>query len=447
MLTSRRLQRTLARTTEVRGIGFFRGDDVAMRFHPAEPNSGIVFVRSDLEGGPSVPATVQHVVPSQRRTTVEDGPARVEMIEHVMAALAGLRIDNCRIEIDAQECPGCDGSSRAFVEAFDEAGIVDQDQPRPAFALERSFTVREGDALLAAHPGTTESLTLSYHLDYGADSAIGSQSYLIDLAPAPFRSELAPSRTFVLEAEAQALRAAGIGRRATAADVLIFGPEGVVGNSLRYRDECARHKVLDMVGDLALLGMDLHGFVVAHRSGHHTNAALVRRLVQAVEKEKELVARPPTLPLRDDGTIDIQGISAILPHRFPFLLIDRVLEVNAGRSLTAIKNVSANEPFFQGHWPDRPIMPGVLIIEAMAQAGGVLVAATVDPGSRIALLASVDQVKLRRPVVPGDQLRIEVVAERIKSTSASVTAVARVDDAVAAAAKIRFVLVEARLSA
>ncbi|QEH37964.1 UDP-3-O-[3-hydroxymyristoyl] N-acetylglucosamine deacetylase [Aquisphaera giovannonii] len=447
MLTSKRLQRTLARTTEVRGIGFFHGGDVAVRFHPAEADSGLVFARSDLEGQPSVPARVQYVVPSQRRTTVEDGPARVEMIEHVMAALAGLRIDNCRIEIDGPECPGCDGSSRAFVEAFDQAGIVEQDAPRQALVLERSSTVREGDALLAAHPGSAEGLTLSYHLDYGADSAIVNQSYLVDLTPASFRREIAPSRTFLLEAEAHALQAAGIGRRATPADVLIFGPDGVVGNSLRYPDECARHKILDMVGDFALLGMDLHGFVVAHRSGHHTNASLVRRLLQGLEKEQELVPRPPTLPFREDGTLDIQGIASILPHRYPFLLVDRVLKVNAGRSLVAIKNVSANEPFFQGHWPGRPIMPGVLIIEAMAQAGGVLVAATVDPGARVALLASVDQVKLRRPVVPGDQLRIEVSAERIKPTSASVTAVARVDDAIAAAAKIRFVLVDAKLSA
>ncbi len=229
--------------------------------------------------------------------------------------------------------------------------------------------------------------------------------------------------------------------------MLIFGRDGVVGNRLRFADECARHKVLDMVGDLSLLGMDLHGFVVAHRSGHHTNAALVRRLLQGLEKEKESSSRASAMPLREDGTIDIRGILDILPHRYPLLLIDRVLEIQAGKTIVAIKNVSANEPFFQGHWPGRPIMPGVLIIEAMAQAGGVLVTSTTDCSGRVAMLASVDGVKLRRPVVPGDQLRLEISAARIKQNSASVTGIAKVGDALAAEAKIRFVLVDAHLNA
>jgi UDP-3-O-[3-hydroxymyristoyl] N-acetylglucosamine deacetylase / 3-hydroxyacyl-[acyl-carrier-protein] dehydratase len=407
----------------------------------------VVFERVDLPDRPSVPAQIGYVIPSQRRTTIQQGAAQVEMIEHVMAALAGTRIDNCRVEIDAPECPGCDGSSRAFVEAFEQAGVVEQDRLRQALVIERSFTVREGDAILAAHQGSTDKLTLSYHLDYGPDSAIGSQSFLVEVAPPTFRSELAGSRTFLLETEARALQAAGIGTKATEADVLIFGPEGVIGNTLRYRDECARHKVLDMVGDLALLGMDLHGFVVAHRSGHHTNAALVRKLLQSLEKEKESSPRVPPIPLQQDGTLDIQGIMEILPHRYPFLLVDRVLEINPGRRVVAIKNVSVNEPFFQGHWPGRAIMPGVLIIEAMAQAGGVLIAATAPRFGRVAMLASVDGVKLRRPVVPGDQLRFEVTAERIKQNFASVSAVARVGDALAAEAKIRFVMVDAHVAA
>jgi UDP-3-O-[3-hydroxymyristoyl] N-acetylglucosamine deacetylase/3-hydroxyacyl-[acyl-carrier-protein] dehydratase len=447
MLTSKRPQRTLARATEVRGVGFFHGQDVTVRFSPAEPGRGVVFVRRDLPDRPSVAAQIDNVVPSQRRTSIQRGAAQVEMIEHVMAALAGSQIDNCLVEIDAVECPGCDGSSRVFVEAFDEAGAVEQGQPRPALVIERSFTVREGDAILAAHPGSADKLTLSYHLDYGRESAIGNQSFLIDLAPVSFRSELASCRTFLLEAEARALQAAGIGTRTTEADVLIFGRDGVLGNSLRFHDECARHKILDMVGDLALLGMDLHGFVVAHRSGHHTNATLVRRLLQGIEKEREHSQRGPGVPLQDDGTLDIQGIIQILPHRYPVLLVDRVLDVEPGRSLVAIKNVSANEPYFQGHWPSRPIMPGVLIIESMAQAAGILIAASVCLDGRVAMLASVDDVKLRRPVVPGDQLRLEIHAQRIKQTSACFTGVARVGDAVAATAKVRLIMVDAHAAA
>jgi UDP-3-O-[3-hydroxymyristoyl] N-acetylglucosamine deacetylase/3-hydroxyacyl-[acyl-carrier-protein] dehydratase len=193
--------------------------------------------------------------------------------------------------------------------------------------------------------------------------------------------------------------------------------------------------------------MDLHGFVVAHRSGHHTNASLVRKLLQGLEKEKESCLWTPVIPLQADGTVDIQGIIEILPHRYPFLLVDRVLEVEPGRRLVAIKNVSANEPFFQGHWPLRPIMPGVLIIESMAQAAGILIAATVRLGGRVAVLASVDEVKLRRPVVPGDQLRLEINAQRIKQTSASVSGVAKVGNALAAEAKIRFVMIDGQLAA
>jgi UDP-3-O-[3-hydroxymyristoyl] N-acetylglucosamine deacetylase/3-hydroxyacyl-[acyl-carrier-protein] dehydratase len=443
MLIAKRPQRTLAGAAEVRGVGFFHGGDVTMRFLPADPDEGVRFVRTDLPGRPSVAAKIGQVVPAQRRTAVQDGDASVELIEHVMAALSGLQIDNCTIEIDAPECPGCDGSSRVFVETLDAAGVVEQDRPRQALAIERSFTVREGDAVLAAHPAAADGLTLSYHLDYGPGSPIGNQSFLLSLSPESFRSEVAASRTFLLEHEARALRASGIGLRATEADVLIFGPDGVLGNALRFPDEPARHKVLDMVGDLALLGVDLHGFVVAHRSGHHANASLVRKLLQSIEKEKEADPWAPALPLRSDGTIDIQGILDILPHRYPMLLLDRVLELQAGRRVVGLKNVSFNEPFFQGHWPGRPIMPGVLIIEAMAQAAGVLIASTVNRSGRAAVIASIDDVKLRRPVSPGDQLRIEVIAHKIKTTSASVTGTAKVGDAPAAQAKMRFVMIDA----
>lgn len=444
MLVSKRAQRTLAREAEVGGVGFFLGADVRMRFLPAEPDAGVRFVRTDLPGRPSVAARIDNVVPAQRRTAVQDGPARVEMIEHVMAALSGMQVDNCTIEIDAAECPGLDGSSRAYVEMIDSVGVVDQGRPRRALALERSFVVREGDAVLAAHPGGADGLTLSYHLDYGPSSPIGSQGFLLAMTPETFRDQVSACRTFLLEQEAKALRALGIGLRTTEADVLLFGPDGVVGNRLRFADECARHKVLDMVGDLALLGMDLHGFVVAHRSGHHTNASLVRKLIQAVEKDAGRDDRPrPHLPVRADGTIDIHGILDILPHRYPMLLLDRVLELEAGRRVVGVKNVTFNEPFFQGHWPGRPIMPGVLIIEAMAQAAGVLIASSVSRTGKAAVIASIDDVKLRRPVVPGDQLRIEVDALKIKPASASVAAVARVDDALAAQARIRFVLVDA----
>ena len=285
MLTARRLQRTIACETEVRGIGFILGSDVALRFRPAGADTGVVFVRTDLPGRPTVRARIGNVIPRQRRTTVQQGEAIVEMVEHVMAALSGLRIDNCEIEIDAAETPGCDGSSRAFVEALAAAGSVELDCPRETLVIEHPITVREGPAVLTAHPGAGPGFVLSYHLDYGK-TPIGVQSLLLDVTPETFTSDLSDSRTFLLEAEAIALRQAGIGSRASESDLLIFGPDGPIGNPLRYPDECVRHKILDMVGDLALLDMDIVGHVVAHRSGHQLNAELVRALLAMVKSDR-----------------------------------------------------------------------------------------------------------------------------------------------------------------
>lgn len=444
MLTATRLQRTIARETEVRGVGFLKGCDVRLRFLPEErADAGVVFVRSDLPDRPSVRAHLDNVVPRERRTTLQNGAAVVEMVEHVMAALAGLHIDNCRIEIDAPETPGCDGSSLAFVEALAAAGTVELDLPRERLVIDRPIVVREGKASLAAHPGDGAAYVLSYHLDYGPNNPIGSQSKFVDVTPPSFTDELAACRTFLLEAEAKALRQAGIGLRTTEADLLIFGDDGVIGNTLRFPDECVRHKILDMVGDLALLERDIVGHIVAHRSGHQLNAALGRAL-RSLESDPEDGA---TVPLNDPDGMDIAKILSVLPHRFPFLLVDRVLQVDPGKSLVGIKNVTVNEPFFQGHWPGRPIMPGVLIVEALAQAAGLMISGKVDLSDKITVLAAIDEVKIRKPVVPGDQLRLEVKCARLRGGSAHVQGTASVDGQLAAVAKMTFVMMDADRSA
>ncbi|WP_435007217.1 3-hydroxyacyl-ACP dehydratase FabZ [Tundrisphaera lichenicola] len=436
MTIASRPQRTIARDAEVRGISFLAGLDVRLRFRPADAGAGIVFVRTDLPDSPRIPAHVRHVIPRQRRTTIERGPALVEMVEHVMAALAGLRVDNCLVEIDGPETPGCDGSSRAFSDALGDAGVVEQDATREVLVIDRPVHVREGDSLLTAYPGNPDRLVLSYQLDYGVRTPIGRQSFFVDVTPDNFRRDLSPARTFITEAEAEAMRSAGIGPRTTERDLLIFGPEGVIGNELRYPDECARHKTLDLLGDLALTGMDLAGHVVAHRSGHSLNAEMARELLRMAARK---ASKPPE---SNPGTMEIGEILEALPHRYPFLLVDRVIELEPGRRVVAIKNVSYNEPFFQGHWPGRPIMPGVLIIEAMAQAAGILIAQGPRDG-REAFLASVDGAKLRRPVVPGDQLRLEIEGLRTSGRAAQVKAVARVGERVAAEARIRFFMVDA----
>lgn len=441
MLTANRQQRTIARDAGVRGVGYLSGSDVTLRFRPAAAGSGVVFLRADLPERPRIPAHIRHVVPRQRRTTIQRGEAAVEMIEHVMAALAGLNIDNCEVELDAPDTPGCDGSSQAFVHALRQAGIVEQNVPRQKIAIDRPITVREGTASLTAHPGDGERLVLSYNLDYGAETPIGRQSFFLDISPETFERDLAPSRTFLLEAEAQALRQAGIGAKITTADLLVFGADGPIGNQLRFPDECVRHKILDMVGDLALLDRDLAGHVIAHRSGHQLNAALVRQLYEAAERiaTSSAAEQAPVL--------DVCAIMKILPHRFPFLLVDRVLELDPGKRVLALKNVSCNEPFFPGHWPSKPIMPGVLILEALAQSAGILIAHYTDPARAEGLIVSMDDVRIRRPVVPGDQLCLEVQTLRTKSRIVDVQGVARVGEQLAAEAKIRFVIVEAERAA
>jgi UDP-3-O-acyl N-acetylglucosamine deacetylase len=283
MLTTSGPQRTIARDTEVQGIGFFHNSDVILRFRPAGADAGIVFVRTDLSGRPSVRARIENVVARPRRTAICHGEALVEMVEHVMSALVGMGVDNCFVELDAPEPPGCDGSSLAFVDAIAKAGTIALDRPRESLVINRPVTVRDGQATLTATPGDRPGggLVLSYQLDYGAGTPIGVQSLALELTPESFAAELAPSRTFLTEAEAMALRAAGIGRRASEADLLIFGDHGLIGNVLRYPDECVRHKMLDMVGDFGLLGMYIHGNISAYRSGHRLNAALLRALLAA----------------------------------------------------------------------------------------------------------------------------------------------------------------------
>jgi UDP-3-O-acyl N-acetylglucosamine deacetylase len=274
----------------VRGVGFVTGADVRLRFCPAGSNTGIVFVRTDLAGAPAVPARVANVTGTSRRTTLGHPPARVELVEHVLAALAGLRIDNCRVELDAPEPPGLDGSARGFAAALCRAGLCVQPALREVWTTNRPIRVSDGKATLTWYPGPADCLRVSYLLDFGWPSPLGVQRHTHDVTPEGFLNGLADSRTFILEAEIAALRQQGLGPRTTRADLLVFGPRGPVGNALRYADEPARHKALDLIGDLALFGHDLRGHLVACRSGHALNIAFARRLHE--ERELCRAARP-----------------------------------------------------------------------------------------------------------------------------------------------------------
>jgi UDP-3-O-acyl N-acetylglucosamine deacetylase len=275
-----RYQRTLARPAEVKGIGYLTGRHVRLRFRPAPPGTGVVFVRTDLGAQACIPARVEHVTGTQRRTTLGQAPLTVGLVEHVLAALHGLHIDNCYIDVDAPEPPGLDGSSRAFVEALLDAGLTLQPQRRDLWAATESIIVRAPEATLALHPPRQYELRISYLLDYGLHSPLGWQMCTEEITPGDFACALAPCRTFLLEEEAVALRQQGLGSRTQISDLLVFGRRGPIENRLRFANEPARHKILDILGDLALLGQDVCGHVVAYRSGHPLNVELVQVLAQ-----------------------------------------------------------------------------------------------------------------------------------------------------------------------
>ncbi|MCC7420990.1 MAG: UDP-3-O-acyl-N-acetylglucosamine deacetylase [Planctomycetaceae bacterium] len=280
MITSYRKQRSLSRPVETRGVGFLTGADVVIKFLPANDNHGIAFQRMDLAGTAPVPARLEYTVPRERRTAISHQGATIEMTEHVMAALAGLQIDNCLVQINAPEPPGGDGSSQLFVDSLLKADAVEQSAPRPCLTVGRPLHVAAEDALseVSCRPLSYRSLAIGYHLDYGSRSPIRPQSLVVQITPETFLAEICFARTFILESEAAALKAQGYGKRTTAKDLLIFGPKGPIDNTLRASDECVRHKILDCLGDFALIGCDLHGYFDAFRSGHRLNRDLVKKL-------------------------------------------------------------------------------------------------------------------------------------------------------------------------
>ncbi|MBA4065515.1 MAG: UDP-3-O-[3-hydroxymyristoyl] N-acetylglucosamine deacetylase [Isosphaera sp.] len=281
-LIGHRHQRTLAADAEVEGVGFVTGARVRVRLRPAPPGTGRVFRRADRPNAPAVPALAGFVTDTRRRTTLGPAGCGVTLVEHLLAALAGLRVDNCRVELDGPEPPGLDGSAAGYVAAVAAAGVVTQPARRPVWAPAAPVVASAGGATVAFHPSADPGLRVSYLLDYGPTGPVPRQRFTLAPGAGAFAAEVAGCRTFVTAAEADALRAEGVGRHLTPADLLVFGPRGVVGNRLRFADEPARHKVLDLVGDLALCGFDLAGHVVAYRSGHALNVELARKLAALV---------------------------------------------------------------------------------------------------------------------------------------------------------------------
>ncbi len=427
-----KLQRTIKKPASYSGIGLHTGNQTTIRFMPAPIDHGIVFVRSDLPGSPEIPADIDHVVDVTRGTTLGKGEAKVSTVEHVLAALAGLELDNLKVELDSNEPPVGDGSALPFVRTLLEAGIENQESPKNPLEIDTPIFYSEKDKGIDIVAVPSDDLRITFMIDY-RNPALGTQYTSLVSLEKEFVDEFAPARTFCFFHELEELKKVGLAKGGNLHNALVIcdeddceskigklkqmygineevfvGKTGILNDvPLRFPNEPCRHKALDLLGDLYLLGVPLKGHILAARSGHAANVALVKMLREQYEK-KQITTRYQKKS-SGDFLLDINAILDIMPHRYPFLLVDRVIDIQPRKKVVAIKNVTINEPFFSGHFPGHPIMPGVLIVEAMAQAGGILLLNTVDnPENKLVYFLGIDGVRFRKPVLPGDQIRFEL---------------------------------------
>ncbi len=430
-------QRTIEKPIKISGIGLHTGNAVNLTLRPAPIDTGIVFVRVDLEGKPHVKADINNACENAdipRCTSLGNGKAAIHTVEHMLSILYGMGISNLFVDIDANELPGLDGSGIGFWDAIEETGIVEQDKAVDIFEIKEPLGVEQNGASIYIVP--SPDFRISYVLDYDYP-LLKSQFVDMIIDEETFLKEIAPCRTFCVEDEAEELRAKGLGKGANYENTLIVGKKGILNNESHFVDEFARHKILDLIGDLSLLDTRIQGHVFAVKSGHFLNL----RLARAIQKQKEKYLKKneiPSFDLKGKHEIDISGIMSILPHRYPFLLVDKVIEIEKGVKGLGIKNVTINDGFFQGHFPTKPVMPGVLMIEAMAQTAGVVILTNKSHQGKLALFMAINDVKFRRMVVPGDQLVMEVSVVKCKSRVAQVKGICKVDNEVAAEATMTF---------
>ena len=461
-------QRTLRKRISFSGTGLHTGVNTTITFCPAPENYGLRFVRTDIPGSPEIPALVDHVVDITRGTVLEVDKARVHTVEHVLAALAGTLVDNCRIELDGLEPPVGDGSAKPYVDALLDAGFEEQQAPRNYLAIDQTvhYQDEKHGVDIVALP-LENDFRVTVMIDYH-NPALGTQhTGLFDLEK-EFVKEYSTARTFCFLSEIETLIEKGLIKgggldnaivivdedltnpelkklvgKLGIQDSVMLGENGILNNrKLRFKNEPARHKLLDLLGDFALIGVPLHAQVLAARPGHKSNVEFAR-MVRKMYKQKQLTKKYQSGGAA--GTVfDCNAILKILPHRYPFLLVDRVVEYDheAGR-IVGIKNVTINEPHFAGHFPSQPIMPGVLIVEAMAQTGGMLMLHKLDnPENQLVFFMAINNAKFRKPVVPGDQLVMEVTLTGKRSKAFTLAAKAFVDGAIVAEAELMAAIID-----
>jgi UDP-3-O-[3-hydroxymyristoyl] N-acetylglucosamine deacetylase / 3-hydroxyacyl-[acyl-carrier-protein] dehydratase len=432
-------QRTISRPVSMSGIGLHTGTVCTLTFKPAPENHGIKFVRADLGGKPEIPAIAENVVDVSRGTTIGVGDAKVHTVEHVLAAVAGLQIDNIIIEVDGIEPPVGDGSALPYVEVLQKAGFEQQEAPKDYLVIDQTIMHHEDDRQVDIVALPLDDYRVTVMVDY-QNPALGSQHTGLFDFEKEFATEFAPARTFCFLSEVEELADQGlikggdidnavviVDRKISDAQLqelmnklgveekVALGSNGILNNKeLRFRNEPVRHKLLDLIGDLALIGAPLKAQILAARPGHKANVEFAKQ-VRKLYQQKKLVKKYQ-LVKKEGVVFDANAIEKILPHRYPFLLVDKIIELEVDKRVVGVKSVTVNEPFFPGHFPGNPIMPGVLILEAMAQTGGVfLLGAVPDPENQLVYFMQINNAKFRKPVVPGDQLFMEVELVQKKS--------------------------------
>jgi UDP-3-O-[3-hydroxymyristoyl] N-acetylglucosamine deacetylase/3-hydroxyacyl-[acyl-carrier-protein] dehydratase len=463
-------QRTVSAISHFEGTGLHTGNISTIEFHPAPEHYGLRFVRRDLPGAPEVPALVDHVSDISRGTTLSVGDASVHTVEHVLAAAVGLEIDNLRIELTANEPPIGDGSSAPYVEALLKAGFEEQKAPRKYLVIDEAVSYRneEKGVEIVALP-LANDYRVTVMVDYN-NPALGSQHTGLFSLEKEFVTEFSNARTFCFLHEVEVLRDRGLIRGGNLDNAIVIvdreltkqemttlaeklgingsvmlGTSGILNDKkLRHKNEPARHKLLDLLGDLALVGAPMQAQVLAARPGHASNVEFARKLRKLNEKKSLLQKYNPSATR--DYLFDINTIEKILPHRYPMLLVDRIIEMDLTEGqerITGLKNVTYNEPFFTGHFPGRPVMPGVLLLEAMAQTGGMLLLNSVDnPDGKLIFFMAIDNAKFRKPVTPGDQLIFELRMTRKRGKTFSMAGEAKVEGQLVAEAEFMAAIIE-----
>jgi len=434
-------QRTIKSKIELEGIGLHTGKKARLELLPASADTGITFLRKDIESPSLIKANSYSVLdPDQfpRRTSVGANGVYVHTVEHLMAALHLLDIDNVQINIWGEEVPGLDGSAKDFVDKIRGVGWQEQELTRNSLIVREPLWVEEDSASIVILP--YPSLRISYVLSY--DNPVVGSGFIDIVLNGDLKDDLYEARTFCLEAEVKSLLDMGLGKGANYKNTLVVSDKKILDNKLRLDNEFVKHKILDLIGDLYLAG-SVKGHVIALRGGHSLNIRLLEKLRKYKEKSRSAGVRSQTLYIPQKEELNTEEIMKILPHRYPFLLVDRIIYLEKGKKAVGIKNVTMNEHFFQGHFPGKPVMPGVLIVEAMAQVGGVLMLACEEHKGKLAYFMAANNIKFRKTVLPGDQLVIEVVAGKLRSKTGSVITKAFVNEKVVAEAELMFALVDA----